>query len=224
MNKKAAFTEWTMLLATVILILSSFYFVVMFQGKTANAISIENASDFFREQKKFEIYSEDLAGLAVQQAYSEAVNSVGSKCGKSGDLIIWTAGCPDNAEIESIFIKRLNETLKSNGLDAKEIIISDKIAMTFSRSSEMKELSNIAYYRINYSYLPKVFISKPDLDLEQVYDEAYAKNVSASFENWNSAVEDTAGYYKFTLTSKKSYFYDNSFKPVVLTFSFKKTA
>jgi hypothetical protein len=167
------------------------------------------------------------------------------KCGKFGDLIIWTDGCPNNNEIKSAFIRKLNDSLISRSIEIKSIDIADKINLILKeKSSEVKEKNAFIYYKVNYTYSPKISASA-DLDFEKIYvsakskkaecDSRFLTNTEADkdikigrcieelrFDDWNVAVASLGNYYSFTLTSKKAYLYDNSFKPIVLIFAMAK--
>jgi len=247
-KKKAQVPEGVMILAVLAICIASIYYAIIFQGKAVSALTIENASQIYNEQKKFEFYAEDAANLAMQKAYSEIAKfPSGSECGKFGELSIWTDGCPTNSEIERSFIKIFNDSLNSYGIEGKNIAISDKIAVSFKEKySEIKELNQFMYYKLNYSYVPQVYISRPNLDFEKIYSEAKSKKAECDsrfstnteadkdikigrcieelrLDDWNAAVTSSGNYYSFTLNSKKSYFYNNSFQQVKLRFLIKKT-
>jgi len=246
MNNKAQIPESVIILAALLVCISALYYTVTFPGKTVSAISTENVSGMFNEQKKFMAFAEEAVDLSSQQALADIAKSPsGMKCGKSGDLIIWTDGCPNNNEIKSVFIRKLNDSLISRGIEIKSIDIADKINLILKeKSSEVKEKNNFIYYKVNYTYSPKILISL-DLDFEKIYLAAKSKksecdlrfltNTEADkdikigrcieelrLDDWNAAVSSSGNYYSFTLNSKKAYLYDNSFKPIVLQFAMAK--
>jgi len=246
MNNKAQIPESVIILAALTVCIAALYYTVTFPGKTVSAISTENVSEMFNEQKKFMVFAEETADLSAQQALADIAKSPsGAKCGKFRDMIIWTDGCPNNNEIKLAFLRKLNDSLISRGIEIKSIDISDKINLVLKeKSAEVKEKNNFIYYRVNYTYSPMISASS-DLDFEKIYSAAKSKKAECDsrfltnteadkdvkigrcieelrFDDWNVAVTSLGNYYSFTLNSKKSYLYDNSFKPIVLIFALQK--
>lgn len=246
MKRKAQVPEWIIIFATLAICLAAIYNIATFPGKTASAISIDNASNVYTDEKKFMVYFDEAADLSSIQAFSETAKSPsGSKCGKYGEIIIWADGCPNNTEITTAFVKNLNNSLISYGFQVYQIDISDKIDISLNeKSSEIIEANNLLSYRVNYSHIPEVSIEKPDLDFEKIYASVMDKKTECDLEfkdgrenkeasigvclgklnldGWNTFIASSGGYYLFNFNSKKFYLYDNSFKPLVLAFALKK--
>ena len=233
--KKAQVPEGVIILAAVAICILSLYYTITFPGKTASAISMENVSGMFNEQKKFMVFADEAADLAAQKALADiSIFPSGTKCGQTGSTAIWTDGCPDNNEIKEEFSKTLKASLVNYGLEAEKIEFEGKkvIITLKEKSAEIKEKNDFIYYRMNYTYTPKISASA-DLDFEKIYSAVKAKNnecgktasadcISAlQLDDWNVNVISSGNYDSFTLNSKKSYFYDNSFKPIVLAFAIK---
>jgi hypothetical protein len=246
MNNKAQIPESVIILAALTICIAALYYTVTFPGKTVSAISTENVSGMFNEQKKFMVFAEEAVDLSAQQALADIAKSPsGMKCGKFGDLIIWVDGCPNNNEIKSAFIKKLNDSLIGRGIEIKSFDLIDGISLVLKeKSSEVKEKNNFIYYKINYTYSPRISASL-DLDFEKIYSAAKSKKAECDLrfstnteadkdikigrcieelrlDDWNVAVTSSGNYYSFTLNSKKLYFYDNSFKPIALKFALQK--
>jgi len=246
MNKKAQLPEWTMIFATLAVCIAVIYYSATFSAKAAGFVSIENVSALMGESQKQAFYASDALSDSVQKAYADtAKNPSGSVCGKLGSVVIWTDGCPKNSEIAGQFKKNVNNSLQAYSLNPSSISLAGgDVLASFEKDYATQEVNNILYYKFEYNQTINALEKSPDIDFEKIHSLALQKKTECDkrFEtnaesdknvkiarcleemrdgNWDAKASFSENYYMFSLSSKKSYFYDNSFKPVILSFALK---
>ena len=241
-NKRAQVPEAVLLLLVIAICGTALYYSVMYKSDKAEVISLFKSLEIYNDAEKLEIYLGEASNLALQEAYEQAA-SMPVICPER----IWSETCrPNNQEIKNKLKLNFDESLAKYTDKKFSSEVKDKLnvqfdSINFNTSNENKFLKyNIAYLNsLSFS------LDYPDLNFEKIYSDITAKKSEcdkrfetnteadrstkimrcineARFNDWDAAIASSEKYYRVTLTSKKSYFYDNTFKKIKLEFALNK--
>ncbi|MEM2956196.1 MAG: hypothetical protein QW041_01290 [Candidatus Pacearchaeota archaeon] len=236
MNSKSQIPEAVLILIALVVCGTTLYYIVTYGTIKAETININKSIDIFNEAEKFDYYIRDFSDMALQESYAEVTKKPLVCQEQIGTVAIWSEKCkPNNQEIKNKIKLKFDEKLSKIGKlfssEIKEKINVKFEPIIFNNSNKNKFVS----YNISYTLFPSFSLDYPKIDFEEIYSAIITKKVECenkdnqqecmqqlNFENWNFRLESSTNYYLFTLYSKKSYFYDNSFKPVEFSFAIKK--
>lgn len=243
MNKRAAI--FALGITVVVFIVCSYALFKFIIAKTGVADMFNSPAKILEmnlEKEKFEFFAEESAKLAISQAYQQIADAgkfAGSECTiESGYLNFCSLGKDSDATFSSLIQEEINKfVLSYSNADFNKISykvsIKDK---TISFDSEKKQLKGSAEgtfaYSFTYDFQPSFFLSLDDLNLNS-FQEIFAKAAECKGKEktedvancmnelqFNAAIKKSDGKTFFDLTSKKRFFIDDSYKSIILKFSY----
>lgn len=219
--KKGQVPEAALILLVLAICVTSLYYAAFFKTAGASAINIDKVSKMDYDSKSYEIYAKDFASFALQQAYAEVVNRPVTCEQQLGLIPIWGEGdCKPNNQL---FKNKLKENFDAKlGMGQSEI--KDKLNVIIGKNYSISDYNKILFYNLSYDQTISFSLDYPAIDFGDIYSRAVTEKDKMTVDNWDVSVEESGNYYIFTLNSKKSYLYDNSFKPAELKFALQKTA
>ena len=191
--------------------------------------------DIYAESKSLEYYLKDYANLASQSAYAKMAEkpAYGASCGV-GEYAFWDSLCPDENSLKEEFKNEVKALITKN-YNANLEYSGNNLNIKYDEITLKRQGKN---YYANYTTKPEFEIAY-NIDFRKIADISIAKKAECSqkyadmagitgclkgisINGWNADVSGKANYYLFNLTSKKYYFYSDSFRPIELKFALKQ--
>ena len=238
MNNKAQIPEAVLILVAIALCATALYYVYAFAATQAKAVDITGAVNMRYAEKSMAIYLEDYSKMMLQQAYADAIKSQKSCQSKLGTADIWDDCMPNDQEIKNHIKDNFNERVLGSGKQATSMI-SDKLYVAYSAPFNASENTSVMEYRLNNIAQFSFSLEYPKIEMKEIYDSVMAKRTECNsdskevdeivkclyglkFDNWSIKITPLEVNYLFEMESKDSYFYDNSYKPVIVQFAIRK--
>jgi len=238
-SKKAQTTESVLLLTTLVICVTAFFYVTSFEKKIADSVYIpQKLLDVYSEKDSMDQIAGESLRMAVQQAFADAAKK-NSECTKIGidAAMLWDENCmPSKAKIEQQFLSQVDSAMGSMNLNRKLSITDNSVK--FESDIITKNVSEKDY---NATYQYKILASADypmKTDFESIANNALSQEASCKekakqgtdiskcmeelkVDGWTTSCINYPPYAVCTLNTAQNYFHDNTFSPVSLKFALR---
>lgn len=232
-NKKASIFELGLVTVTFVALafaLSSFMFI---QAKIEKGASPDyEFIGMYDSKERAVLVNEERLNLMAQQAFYDIAKEgaiKGNDCVvREVEYVEWNENCsPNNENIKKDFISKIN------GGNAS----LDNSILALKTGSVTKTIEEKGYinYNVSFTFNTSVEFKMNNSginidDFEEIYNKAIeckkydvekTNECIDDIENWDINVKKSDGYVLYDLSTKKNFFHDGKFEPIMLKFAIK---